>query len=480
MVNALPLRIFLASPGDAEAERAAVRAAVDEFNARRESDDDVAYEVVGWDRVRGTARRPQEAINELLGESHFLVAIFKGSWGSEPGSTWGYTSGTEEELFTALLELGQPEQPMRDVWVAFVNHPSPDERIASLKMQMSVHHSMMYESITDARDLKQKFAERLQSWQAVAGYKVPRHVELLPSSGKDVLRAANLRIRGEKLIDLGQVDPGQKALAEAAILGGPVELLAHARFQARHGDLQGAYVSTQRAIDHFTGGDSALYSPLAADAFAAQAGVLRRQGQHVDAIGRLEHALTLLREPDSTGQYVRCRILDELGLAYQTNGDRNSARQRFEESLAARRVAGSVVDECQSLINLARLEVAENNLETAATHATEVIQKLGVTPPTSLHANAEVLVAQIALRQGLPDEGVAHAKRALSVNRQIANKLGEAIAHLLLAQCHRAAGRVAEAAGHARTCLELNIAISNRDGEKRAQWLLAQLSAEEV
>ena len=57
----------------------------------------VTYEVVGWERVRGTARRPQEAINELIAESHFLVALFKESWGSEPGSPWGYTSGTEEE-----------------------------------------------------------------------------------------------------------------------------------------------------------------------------------------------------------------------------------------------------------------------------------------------------------------------------------------------------------------------------------------------
>ena len=63
----------------------------------------------GWERVRGTARRPQEAINELIGESHFLIGLFKASWGSEPGSPRGYASGTEEELFTGLLELGRAE-----------------------------------------------------------------------------------------------------------------------------------------------------------------------------------------------------------------------------------------------------------------------------------------------------------------------------------------------------------------------------------
>ncbi|WP_155348153.1 DUF4062 domain-containing protein, partial [Acrocarpospora pleiomorpha] len=156
MADALPLRIFLASPGDLPDERQVVRACVDEYNARRRGESNVTYEVVGWERVRGTARRPQEAINELIEESHFLVALFKGSWGSEPGSPWGYTSGSEEELFTGLLELSRAEQPMRDVWVAFLQHPSPAERIVKLREQVSRYHTMMYEAIVDIRELKTK------------------------------------------------------------------------------------------------------------------------------------------------------------------------------------------------------------------------------------------------------------------------------------------------------------------------------------
>jgi len=57
MGDALPLRIFLASPDDLEDERAAVRACVDEHNTRRERDGGVTYEIVEWDRTRGTARR---------------------------------------------------------------------------------------------------------------------------------------------------------------------------------------------------------------------------------------------------------------------------------------------------------------------------------------------------------------------------------------------------------------------------------------
>lgn len=476
MVDPLPLRIFLASPGDLVDEREAVRRCVDEHNARRKGASNVTYEVVGWERVRGTARRPQEAINELIAESHFMVALFKGSWGSEPGSPWGYTSGTEEELFIALLELGQAEQPMRDVWVAFLHHLSPADQITNLRRQMSQHHSMMYEAIGDTRELKEKLTNRLEAWETSAGFKVPRHVDLLPSSGKDVLRAARLRLDGEKLVDLGQAEAGRKALEEAAVLGGPTEQLAHARFLARHGDLADAYTSTQKAIDNFVSGSLPLHSPPAAEAFAAQAGVLRRQGLDVDAIGRLEQALTLVDEQDTYSREVRCRILDDLGLAHQKIGDLASARRDFEAALKSRRDSRSEMEVCQSLVNLARLEVGAGNLDAAAHHADEVISTLRGTPPTALHANAEVLTAQVRLRQGRPDEGVPHGVRALSLNRQIASRRGEAIALLLLAQCCRATGKATEAREYARACLEVNRAMANEAGTQRAKWILDQLT----
>ena len=474
MVDALPLRIFLASPGDLEDERAAVRACVDEHKARREGMSNVTYEVIEWDRVRGTARRAQEAINELIAESHFMIVLFKSAWGSEPGSPWGYTSGTEEEFFTGLLELGQAEQPIRDVWVAFVHDPNPNERIVKLRQQIVDRHSVMFESITDLGDLKEKLTDRLESWEALAGTKIPRHIDLLPSSGKDVLTAANLRLRGEKLVDLGQHDAGRAALKEAAALGGPVELLAYAKFLRRDGDLDGAYVSTQKAIDYFVEGGP-LYSALAADAFSAQARVLSAQGRHNDAIGRLEHALTLLLAEDAYAQAVRCRILDDLGLAYRKINDLSGARRNFESALQVRREAGRDNEVCQSLINLARLEVADGEPDTAAAYADQVIATLRGTPPSGLHANAGVLVAQVRLRQGRPDEGIPHAERALAVNRQIANRHGEAISLLVLAQCCREAGRRGEAEEHARACLTLNQLMGDEGGAEKAQWLLDNL-----
>jgi tetratricopeptide (TPR) repeat protein len=134
------------------------------------------------------------------------------------------------------------------------------------------------------------------------------------------------------------------------------------------------------------------------------------------------------------------------------------------------------MEACQSLVNLARLEVRAGDLKTAAAYADEAMGTLRGKPPTALDANAEVLAAQVRLRQGRPDEGMPYAERALSLNQQIASRRGEAISLLLLAQCCRAAGRKQEAGEHALACLEVNRSMGDEDGAQRAQWILDRLA----
>lgn len=480
MVDSLPLRIFLASPGDLDNERTIVNSCVEEFNALNKTKYSEKFEVVGWEQVRGTARRPQEAINELIRESHFLIVLFKESWGSEPGSPWGYTSGTEEELFTGLLELGQPDQPMRDIWVAFVDCPSPDIQIEVLRKQMAQSHSMMYETIANSRELKEKLGNRLEGWAKSAESKVPKHINLTSSSGKDVLKPSRLRLDGEKLIELGQTSSGKALLEKAAALGGPVEFLAYAKFLSRHGELEKANTFIQEAIVYFSEETSRLYSPLAAEAFAEQAGVLRRQGRDIEAIGRLEHALTLLKESNSYTEKVRCWILDALGHAYRKTGNLPIARKKFEIASDLRRKSQEELGECQSLVNLARIDLETNDLDSAAKNATKVLMVLQGMPPTALYANALTLSAEILLKQRQVDKGILDAQHAVALNRQLANRYGEAISLYVLAECYRESGDKNEAEKHARDCLQLNQSMENKFGIQRAEGILKLLASLDV
>lgn len=475
MTHALPLRIFLATPGDLTAERAAVLATVTEHNRRRGKLAGVEFEVVGWEQVRGTARRPQEAINELISECHYMIVLFKERWGSTPGSPWGYTSGTEEELFTGLLELGQSDQPMRDVWVTFMHHTKPDDRVTSLREQMERGHAMLFEAVSDVRELKKILAARLEGWEGAVGPKQARYVDLVSSAGNEVLRAAKLRIAGEKLVELGQPQAGKASLHEAASIGGPLENLAYARLLARQGDYPAAIESIQVAIDQCVRGGSPLFSALTAEAFAAQAGVLRRQGDRRGAIGRLETALTLLVNDDTFSQRARCRILDDLGIAHQGLGALDKAESALDEALKIRRETGNESDIAQSLVNLGRVAIATRDLPLALERADEATQLLANVAPSELHSNAAALCAQVHLRMGSPSLGLPYAEQALALNRQFASTRGEAIALLLLAQCHRALGADSLALECAQACLELNQAMDNSGGIERAQWLIEQL-----
>ena len=169
---------------------------------------------------------------------------------------------------------------------------------------------------------------------------------------------------------------------------------------------------------------------------------------------------------------ARCRILDEIGLAYKAQKDLGHARSSFEDSLSRRRAGGSPYDVSQSLINLARLAVEEHDLGKARTHSDEALSLLDSVAPTALHANAETLAAQLRLRQGVPGEGIDHATRARALNQQFGSANGEAIALLLLAQCYRAVGDLGRAEISARDCVEINVQIGNERGRERAQWQL--------
>lgn len=476
MNDGLPLRVFVATPGDLTSERTVVRTAIDEHN-RRQANDSARFEMAGWESVRGTARRPQEAINELIGECHFMIVMFRKSWGSEPGSPWGYTSGTEEELFTGLLQLGEDDRPLRDVWVGFLQDGAPDPKITQLQEQMKSTHAMMYESASDTAELKRKLTARLDTWASKFGPKATRYIGLIPSSGKDLLRASSLRRDGEKLVELGQPAAGRQNLGEAAVLGGPPEQLAYAKFLEHAGELDAAQAEIERVVDYFAKEPGTLQTPAAAEAFAALAGIFRRKGSDVDAIGRLQQALTLLYGDDPYTSAVRCRISDELGLAHQKIGELAKARERFEYSQNERTSVGDEFGICQSLVNFARLYVAEKDLDTAVRYAEDALLGLAGFPPSALHANAEVLRAQVLLRLGRAADATGNVARAIAINRQIGYARGEAISLLISAQCHKSLGEVGPAMEAAEKALAINEKIGDEPGMANCRWQIDHMRA---
>jgi tetratricopeptide (TPR) repeat protein len=478
MSDTRSLRVFVASPSDLDKERELVKSTIDRYNATLRHSGRT-YELVGWEATRGTARRPQDQINELICSSEFLIVLFKASWGSDPGSPFGYTSGTEEELFTGLLELGTAEQPLEDIWVGFIDDPAPAAEITALRTQLQQRHALQYESIAGDLDLDRKLSDRLEGWQKTAGIKTARQFDLVPQSGRNVLGAAKLRHDGESFIRLGRTDLGLEKLGAAAELGGPKEQLAYARALGRRGRLEEALMQATAAIDVILAGSIELNSTLAGDAFVTEAGILRRQGSDLEAITRLGIILGELDDRASAAWRVRARILDERGLAYQRLERLPEASADFVAAHQLRLTHGRSLEIAQSLVNLIRLKTRERDFEAAGSYAETMLITLDETTPSDLHANAWTAIAQLRLRQGLATEGISYGLQALRLNEQTANTSGVAKSLLVLAQCSRASGNLDEARGYAERCIEVNESMGNRWGADRARWQLDQLAAEE-
>lgn len=476
MTDLGPLRVFIASPGDLARERGLVKSTIERYNTSRRREGERRYKLLGWEHdKRGSARRPQDEINELIAESEFMIVLFKAAWGSDPGSPFGYTSGTEEELFTGLLQLGEVERPLEDIWVGFVDDPNPAREIAALRTQLEQRHALRYESIADDLELDRKLSDRLEGWQETAGTKTARHFDLRPQSGRNMLGAAKLRHEGESFIRLGRADLGLEKLRAAADVGGPTEYLAYARVLGRRGLLEEALAQTSIAIEMILDSSVELNSTLAGDAFVTEAGILRRKGADLEAINRLGMILGELDHRAGDSWRVRARILDERALAYQRLDRLRQASADLASAHELRRQHGRSVDVAQSLVNLVRLKVRQGEKEVANTYADEMLNILEGTTPSALHANVWTAVAQLRLRQGVPDEGIPFGLQALRLNEQMGSTSGIAKSLLVLTQCARAAGHFDDSREYGERCIEVNESMDNEQGASLARWQMEQL-----
>jgi tetratricopeptide (TPR) repeat protein len=449
------LRVFVASPGDASDERAEALNCVERVNSELAKDGESEFELVGWEIVRGTAQRPQEAINELIDSCDYLICVFRRSWGSDPGGTLGFTSGTEEELFTALLGLGREAHPMRDVWLAFVDADGVSTEVTDLKIQIQTRHALMYETVADVGDFREKLEQRLTGW-ATATRKEPRDIDLLPRSGRDLLGADRLRRKGESLVKLGQFEFGVAKLQEAVAIGGPPERIAYARVLERQGDIAAAREQVDQAIDQLTRASANLNTPSVAEAFACQASLLRREQRDFEAKQRLTQALALLQQDDEYTNRVRCRILDDLGLAHQKLKELDDAKQRFLEALEIRDRTGDPHSIAQSEVNLARNAVARGDLSAGEEYSRAALKRVRSLPSSALLANAYLLRAQVLLRLGDSTSAIEHAQWSAVLNTQLGNNYGAAMAQNVLAQAQAKAGNRDEAEVHAKISIEIN------------------------
>jgi hypothetical protein len=180
------LRVFLASPGDLQAEREIVRDVIRGVNQSIGRRVGRQIELYGWEDTRPGYGRPQALINPEVEACDLFLGLLWRRWGTATGSA---SSGFEEEFNIALKRREHGESP--EIWLYFKHIPSsalrdPGEQLQQvMDFRKGVQDSrkLLYKDFKNAASLKSLLYEALSAYLLDLTSANPGVSELAVSSG---------------------------------------------------------------------------------------------------------------------------------------------------------------------------------------------------------------------------------------------------------------------------------------------------------
>lgn len=161
------LRVFLASPGDLQAERRIARdiaLEVDEYVSSL----GFGFELYGWEDTVSQVGRPQEIINQEVDVCDIFIGMLWMRWGSSPGE--GYTSGFQEEYMRAMARRSEGHAPeicllFKDFADAQKNDPGEQARLVlDFKQQVTEARDILYTGFADEAAFAKLFRKHLMQY----------------------------------------------------------------------------------------------------------------------------------------------------------------------------------------------------------------------------------------------------------------------------------------------------------------------------
>lgn len=120
------LHAFLASPGDLQDERKAVRNVVDEFNESLADVFGYQIELLGWEDTVAGFGRPQELINQDVDRCDLFIGLIWKRWGTPPDKDGLFSSGFQEEFERSKDRREKSGSP--EIALFFKKVPGRDKR----------------------------------------------------------------------------------------------------------------------------------------------------------------------------------------------------------------------------------------------------------------------------------------------------------------------------------------------------------------
>lgn len=218
--------VFLASPGGVDAERTAVRSALDRINRKHARQLGLSLELLRWEDAPAAVGRPQSQINPLVAACDLFLGVLGSRWGSPPGSA-SHTSGFEEEFSQALernRRTGSPQIALflRRITTEERNDPGPQlKAVLAFRESLIAERALLFCEYEDVSDFAEQAYDRLLTAGFDARVQVSEDVSSSPrppiipgeAGGDDARPLAALRERVLTALNVDDDHPDSSAEA---------------------------------------------------------------------------------------------------------------------------------------------------------------------------------------------------------------------------------------------------------------------------
>lgn len=188
------IRAFLASPGDLQEEREAIRDVVAEFNESWANELGYQVELIGWEETVAGFGRPQHLINKDLDRCDLFLGMIWKRWGTPPDHGGEFSSGFEEEYARSMKrceETGRPEISLffKQIPEEFMVDPGEDlKKVLEFRNQVTDSKRILFQNFSTTREIE------TLARKCVTAYVNSARAED-ESSGPEVLQAKRARTR---------------------------------------------------------------------------------------------------------------------------------------------------------------------------------------------------------------------------------------------------------------------------------------------
>jgi len=154
------IRAFLASPGDLEEERKAIRDVVGEFNTSWANELGYQVELVGWEETVAGFGRPQNIINQDLDRCDLFLGMIWKRWGTPPDHGGDFSSGFEEEFERSMArrqKTGSPEISLffKQIPDEFMVDPGDDlKKVLEFRERIIAGKKILFQNFSTVRDME--------------------------------------------------------------------------------------------------------------------------------------------------------------------------------------------------------------------------------------------------------------------------------------------------------------------------------------